>query len=262
MPNKIVFLGTGGGGYMLVKQVLATGGIYLEMDGEKILIDPGSGSVVRSKQYGVDLTKLDLILLSHRHPDHAGDIITAIESMCGNKGRRGTLIVERNCVEGDNRIIDGYHEKLPKRTVKASPDEEYDVEGLTVRTTRSEHYSETVGFVIEGSTKIGYTSDGPYFEGQEEYFEGCDYLILNTMLPKGTDYTKHLKLEGAIKIIKHVKPELAVLTHFGFKFMKAGFKEQKGYVEDETGVETVTARDGMELEIGEKGGGLEKFTQN
>lgn len=261
MKDKIVFLGTGGGGYMLVEQVLATGGIYLQLDGKRILIDPGSGSLVRARQNDIDLKKLDAILLSHRHPDHAGDINTAIEAMCGDEGGEGILLTERSCVSGTTRVIDEYHEKLPGETVKAGPDENHKIEDIEVETVPSEHYSETVGFVLDGSKRIGYTSDGPYFDGQEDYFKGCDYLILNTMMPRGKESEKHLTVEGAVKIINASNPEVAVLSHFGFTFMKAGFEKQRKYVESETGIKTIRARDGMEKVLEESGeNGLQKFT--
>lgn len=261
MSDRIIFLGAGGGGYMLVEQVLATGGIYLELDGAKILIDPGSGSLVRSKENGLDLKKLDAVLLSHRHPDHAGDINTVLEAMCGDEGGEGVLLVERNCLEGETRVIDDYHEALPRRAVKVSPDEEYELNGIRVKTTKSKHYSETVGFVIEGPERVGYTSDGPYFKGQEEYFNGCDYLILNTVIPKGEESEKHLTVDGAVELLKKAEVGVAVLSHFGFTFMRAGFEEQRKYVEEVTGVKTLRARDGVRIDLEEKEGkGLKKYT--
>lgn len=264
MSGRIVFLGTGGGGYMLVEQVLATGGIYLELDGEKILIDPGSGSLVRANQNDIDLKKLDCILLSHRHPDHGGDINAVIEAMCGDEGDEGVLVSERNCLEGETRIIDDYHEKLPAETNRASWDEKYGAGDLDVKTTRSEHYSRTVGFVIEGSKKIGYTSDGPYFEGQEDYFEGCDVLIMNTMMPKDRESEKHMTVDGAVELVKKVDVGLAVLNHFGFSLMRVGFKKQKDYVERETDKNVIYSRDGMEIDLENLSTdkqGLGKFTR-
>jgi len=258
MPDRIVFLGTGGVGYMLVEQFLATGGIYVQLDGQRILVDPGSGSLLRAKQNDLDLKKLGAVLVSHRHPDHCGDVNTILEAMCGDRGGEGIFIVEESCLEGDTRVVDSFHENLPERTIEVSAGESHDLNGIDISTTRSVHYVETVGFVLDGSKKIGYTSDGPYFEGQEDHFQGCDYLILNIMMPRGEETEKHMTVDDAVKLVKRAKPDVAVITHFGFTFMRAGFEEQRKWVEDETGTETIRARDGMEIELGD-GGDLERF---
>ncbi|MFB6216496.1 MAG: MBL fold metallo-hydrolase, partial [Candidatus Aenigmatarchaeota archaeon] len=216
-----------------------------------------------AKQNNVDLKKLDGILLSHRHPDHAGDINTVIEAMCGDEGGEGTLITERKCVSGKTRVVDEYHERLPKDTYSVGPGEKYRLGELEIKTTESKHYSDTVGFVLDGSVRVGYTSDGPYFEGQEDYFKDTDYLILNTMIPKDKKSEKHMTVEGAIKMINGAKPRRAILNHFGFSFMRAGFKQQKDYVEDRTGTEVLYSRDGMEIDLGGSGDGdknIEDFT--
>ncbi|MBN1462034.1 MAG: MBL fold metallo-hydrolase, partial [Armatimonadetes bacterium] len=71
--NSITFLGTGGARVLVFKQLLASGGLWIEQAGTRISLDPGPGALVQAAQRKLDPTTLDAILLSHRHLDHAGD---------------------------------------------------------------------------------------------------------------------------------------------------------------------------------------------
>lgn len=53
----------------------AASGYLVYLDGvARILIDAGPGALVRLGELGVDLHRLDLILLTHLHVDHSGDL--------------------------------------------------------------------------------------------------------------------------------------------------------------------------------------------
>ncbi|MCW4055382.1 MAG: hypothetical protein NWE82_01210, partial [Candidatus Bathyarchaeota archaeon] len=53
--------------------------------------------------------------------------------------------------------------------------------------------------------------------------------------------------DDAIDIVKTAEPRFVVLTHFGMKMIFRGPTKEARRVERETGVETVAARDGMQL---------------
>jgi len=79
--NTITFLGTGGARIMVATQILASGGLWLSLDGTEILVDPGPGCIVQATKRKLRAEKLSAIILSHRHLDHSGDVNIMVEAM-------------------------------------------------------------------------------------------------------------------------------------------------------------------------------------
>jgi len=79
--DKVIFLGTAGARVMVASQILASGGLWFNLGGTQILFDPGPGTLVRAVKKKLKPTKLDAIILSHRHLDHSADANIMIEAM-------------------------------------------------------------------------------------------------------------------------------------------------------------------------------------
>ena len=54
-----------------------------------------------------------------------------------------------------------------------------------------------------------------------ESLSGTDVLILNVPYPGNKARSGNLDTESAIKIISHVRPSMAILTHFSWEMLKA-----------------------------------------
>ena len=72
--ETITFLGTGGARFMIITQILASGGLWLNIGGTQILVDPGPGCIVQATRRKFRPENLSAIILSHRHLDHSADI--------------------------------------------------------------------------------------------------------------------------------------------------------------------------------------------
>jgi len=72
--NKIKFLGTAGGRFVVSRQLRNSGGIWLSLNATNLLIDPGPGSLVRilSSKPKLNPRDLDGIILSHKHLEEGG----------------------------------------------------------------------------------------------------------------------------------------------------------------------------------------------
>ena len=51
--------------------------------------------------------------------------------------------------------------------------------------------------------------------------------------------------DDAAKLIDDVKPKLVVITHFGIKMLEADVLSQARFIQKETKVQTLVAKDGM-----------------
>ena len=254
MGVKLTFLGTAGGRIVIMTQIRASGGFILEMDNEVMHVDPGPGTLVRARQYGVNLRKLTAVIVSHAHPDHYTDAEMVIESMTdGTRKKRGVLIGNEHAINGGDGYrpaISPFHLKLLERYEILKPGGKTKIGEIEIQATPTRHGEpKALGFVFRGSKTLGYTGDGEYFEGQEKYFEGCDYMVLNVLRPKGVEWPEHMNTDQAVKLLKKVRPSLAVIQHFGMKMLKANPEREAKWIEKQTGVKTIAARDGMRIDF-------------
>ncbi len=253
----IQFLGTCGGRFATFYQTRSTGGIFIE-DKIKIAIDPGPGAIVRMNQEGIDPTKIDLLLVSHCHPDHYTDVDVIIEAMTiGGTVKRDTLIASESVIsgiEGFDPKASTYHQSRLEEIQVAKPGDEFKVGGLTITATPTKHTDPSgVGFKIETENGIvTYTSDTSIGDEVIQSYKGTRLLILALTTPPGIQLHHHLSPKDAVTILKDVKPEMALLTHFGLRAIKYGTEKIAGWIQEQSGVQTVAAEDGMKVEMGEE----------
>ena len=221
-------------------------------------LDPGPGALVHSWNLGLDPQKLRGILISHAHPDHYTDAEVLVEAMTGGTiKRRGVLAAPKSVLRGGKTAeiaISRYHQSLPSEVVEVAAGTKFQIEGVKILGAEARHSDvDAVGFRFETSFgSVGYTSDTEFFEGIERHYRDVRVLILCVLRPSGAPWEGHMTTNDAMKIAKAVKPEFVVLTHFGMKMIFRGPAKEAKLVERETGVETVAARDGMELLVGEE----------
>src|SRR3972149_6926567 len=98
--STITFLGTAGARFMVCRQLAASGGIWLTLNGTQILLDPGPGSIVQATGRKLEAEKLSAIIVSHRHLDHAADVNVMIEAMTnGGFNRHGRLFAPADALQ-------------------------------------------------------------------------------------------------------------------------------------------------------------------
>lgn len=255
---ELVFLGTGGGRFAMITQKRRTGGIRMLSEGVNIHIDPGPGALIYSIEMGLDPQKINAILVSHSHPDHANDAEVLIEAMSrGTVRRRGTLAAAHSVLYGNDVCepsISKYHQGMPERVIDARVGVSFEVGRVEVGVIRAVHSDpDTVGFRFR--TEFGdltYMPDSEYFDSVGEFCGGSRLLILSVLRPSGKPWRGHMTTDDAVRIIEESKPEFVVITHFGIQMIFKGPKKEAELIESRTGVPTVAAVDGMRLFFGEE----------
>lgn len=274
----VVFLGTGGGRFATITQRRRTGGIRILTNSLNLHLDPGPGALIYSLEAGLNPQKIHAVLISHRHPDHYTNAEIFIEAMTqGMLKKRGIVAAPPNVLTGDKEsgpVISRYHQKMIKEAIEVKPGVNFKVNNTNIFATATKHSdSKAVGyrFEIPEVGGIGYTADTEYFDGIEEEYRGVRLLLVCVMRPVGSPWVGHMTALDAAKIVEEIKPELVVATHFGVKMLFSGpFREAK-LIEEQTGIPTIAAFDGMHLRVGEqitigktgkKQHGLDKFLKH
>lgn len=256
--DGIIFLGTAGARIVVSKQIRASGGIWLSLEGTNTSLDPGPGALVRcrSRKEKLDPAKLDAIVLSHKHLDHSADVNVMIEAMTdGGFKKRGLLFAPEDALTGDPVILRYVREYVDK-VVILEENGEYAVGAIKLSCpVRHIHGDvETYGFNFRTPDHtISYVADTRFFSQLLGYYRG-DVLIINVLRlePSPLD---HLCVDDVRRIVGGVKPRVAILTHFGMTLLRAKPWEVAARLSEETGVRVIAARDGMSFDLGELEGG-------
>ena len=253
----ITFLGVGGARFMIINQFLATGGLWLNLSGTEILIDPGPGCIVQTTKRKLKAEKLSAIILSHRHLDHSADINIMVEAMTqGGFKRHGQLFAPADSLETEP-VIFSYLKGYLDGVELLEEGKSYSVGNISFTTPiRHIHQVETYGMVFRTAKHtFSLITDTRYFDGLCQHYGG-ELLIINMVFlePRPpTDSpltpTDHLSVPDAEHIITELKPKVAILTHFGMSVWRAKPWKIAEKLSEKTGVRVIAARDGMKFDL-------------
>jgi len=249
---KITFLGSGGGRFMTITQKRGTGGFYIE-DRIKIHVDPGPGAHLRALQNDLDPRKTTALLVSHCHTDHFNDVPILIESMTGGMLKKeGYILGSKSVIDGRGEyasIIFPYYRKNLKGIISLKPSEFFDIKGQKIEALKTKHSDPYgIGFKIyTDSGIISYTSDTEYFKEMENQYMGSRVMILNVTRPNGDKIPFHLTSDDARVILEKVRPEIAIITHIGYKMHLKGAEDERNYIQEKSGVRTLIGDEGLKI---------------
>ena len=259
--DSITFLGTGGARFIIVSQVLATGGLWFNLDGTDFLMDPGPGCIVRVTDRKLNPERLEGIIVSHRHLDHAADVNIMTEAMTGVGARgHGHLFAPRDALETEPVILD-YLKKRLESVEALEPGRTYALGNVMFTApVRHVHGVENYGLVFRTAKyTVSYITDTRYFEGLASHYGG-DLLLLNVVFldpktPAQSIQTNmpidHLSVPDVERLVKEIRPKTAIMTHFGMGMYRAGPSTVAERVTQNTGIRVLAAYDGMEFHLSE-----------
>jgi ribonuclease BN (tRNA processing enzyme) len=251
--RKLKFLGTAGARFVMLKQLRASGGMWLTWDKTNVIIDPGPGSLVRclKSRPKLDPAKLDGIILTHRHLDHSGDINVMIEAMTeGGFKKKGVVFTPEETLNNDPVILK-YNRSFPQRIEFLREGSKYSCKEIAFTTPLKHiHGTETYGLVFLKDNKkyLSIITDTKYFDKLEEVYD-APYIIICVVryIPKpGLD---HLDINNVEKIIKNTHAKQYVLTHFGMTMIKARPNRIAEELSKRLRKKVIAASDGMTMEL-------------
>ena len=250
---KLLFLGCAGGRRVTFKQHRGSGGFLLHIQDTLVHVDPGPGAFIRMIQAGIEAENLSAIVLTHRHLDHSADVNVLVEARTfGGWYSGGILVAPEDALSGEDPVVFKYHRKNLDRIYTLKEDFSLSIGGLKVEAAlKHEHHGvETYGLIFVGDgRRIGYVTDGRFSEAMLEAYRGCDVLIVNTTFRKPRELD-HMCLDDAVRIFSETKPKLGIINHFGMEILAMGLDKAASYVEKNSSVKTIAAREFTEIVFG------------
>ena len=248
--NTITFLGTGGARIMVATQILASGGLWLSLNGTEILVDPGPGCIVQSTKRKLSADKLSAIILSHRHLDHSGDANVMIEAMTqGGFKPHGWFFTPADALDNEPVMFSYLKDYLDGIEILQAG-KSYTIGNVSFTTPiRHIHPVETYGviFQTDGHT-FSYIADTRYFEDLPRIY-ASELLIINVVFVQDNPPADHLTVSDVSRIITEIKPKAAILTNFGMGMGRAKPWEIAQRLSQQTGIRVIAARDGMKFDL-------------
>ncbi|MFC2045533.1 MBL fold metallo-hydrolase [Chloroflexota bacterium] len=250
MSETIIFLGTAGARVTVTRQLLASGGIWLSLNGTEILLDPGPGSIVHSTKRKLNADKLSAIILSHRHIDHSSDVNIMVEAMTqGGFRKHGWLFAPADALN-EEPVIFSYLKNYLEGIEILKEGKSYHIGNVSFSTpVRHIHGVETYGmtFATDKHT-FSYIADTRYFDGLSGSYN-AELMIINVVRLDADHPFDHLSVPDAKSIIIEARPKVAILTHLGMMLWRAKPWQVAERLSQETGIRVLAARDGMKFNL-------------
>ncbi len=183
-----------------------------------ILIDIGPSIVRRLLEQGYRVNDVDMIVLTHFHPDHTADLATFLfASNYGDETREAPLLLlgGRGLERFFRRFVRLYHWLSPKGyelTLTSLPEGALHLDGLSVTTCRVNHNPESVGVRVDEKASVVFTGDTGYAKGLVRLATATDLLVAECSFPE-RKVRGHLNLAGLQRIVREARPRQVILSH-------------------------------------------------
>lgn len=184
-----------------------------------ILIDIGPSVVRRLLECGYAVDGIDMIVLTHFHPDHATDLVTFLFA-CNygepNRTKDLTLLGGRGVELFFKRLCLAYPSIKPTSyslNIKSMPRGLWRLnDALTIETIPMKHRKESMGVKLKGAKTVAFTGDTDYSANLVSLAAGADLLVSECSFPD-QKMEGHLDLATLQKVVEKAKPKQVMLSH-------------------------------------------------
>lgn len=213
---RLRFLGTGTATPSLRR---VSSSYLLSTSWGNILIDIGPSVVRRLLEFAFTVGDIDMIVLTHFHPDHTVDL-AAFLFACNY----GELERKKDLVLLGGRGLESFYRRLrlaypsirPNRyalTLRTMASDIWPLcTDITIETRPMRHRRESIGVKVKGEKSVVFSGDTDYSNNLIALATGADLLVSECSLPdlkaKG-----HLNLPMIQKVVEKARPSQVILSH-------------------------------------------------
>ena len=216
---ELTLLGTG----TVVPRLERSSSAYLLKTNDKnILIDCGAGTLRRLLEAETTYHDIDLLLLTHLHPDHTADLIpfffacryatvprTKPLNIIGGKGTKHFLTQLDNTF-GRHLLSTDYD-----MDIREVGDESWEWEGIGFESRAVFHIPNSRAFALTADgKKISFSGDSGYCQSLIELAQNSDVFVCECALPDHEKPENHLSPSQVSDIAAQANVSQLVLTHF------------------------------------------------
>lgn len=215
-------------------------GYLIKAGKTKILLDCGSGIIRQIVKAGEDYKDIDIVVLSHFHPDHASDLVFLIQAI------ENTPLFKRKkplYVLGPKGVKDFVSNLLLLFDLGSLESRKYGLKVYGLDKKRSilrvnfegkkgnhSQHSVIVKLKSKGKTLV-YSADTDWDPEIADFSKNIDFLILEASWSsqykdKKEIRGKHLTPQMAVKLAKMAKARKLLLTHFYPVFSEKQIKKE------------------------------------
>jgi ribonuclease Z len=198
--------------------------VVVEMSGETLVFDLGSGAMRGMLHAGLDPFAVDRIFFTHFHPDHTVDVVPLLFSIKYGAEEERTRPL---CLTGPepfrsfwDSLTDVWGEFMvgdyPTRVSELPHDctSPLDLPGCRLSWSPAQHRPESIAYRLETEDGgFAYTGDTEYSELVVELARGARTLLVECSFPDDSPVPGHLTPSSAARIASEAGVERVVLTH-------------------------------------------------
>jgi ribonuclease BN (tRNA processing enzyme) len=198
--------------------------VVVEMSGETLVFDLGSGAMRGMLHAGLDPFAVDRIFFTHFHPDHTVDVVPLLFSIKYGAEEERTRPL---CLTGPepfrsfwDSLTDVWGEFMvgdyPTRVSELPHDctSPLDLPGCRLSWSPAQHRPESIAYRLETEDGgFAYTGDTEYSELVVDLARGARTLLVECSFPDDSPVPGHLTPSSAARIASEAGVERVVLTH-------------------------------------------------
>ena len=234
---------------------------WVEAEGGTLLLDCSGPAVHRMAEEGCDWANLDAVWVSHFHLAHVGGLAPflfgtkyAPQTVSRRKpftvfGPRGTERLLRRFDEAGDYGL--FEQPFPLEVQEVAPRAEFEpLPGLQAATLSTPHTSESLALRLtdRDGTSLVYTSDTGFTEALAGFARAVNLFLMECSFFREKPVKLHLELSEAMRLAGLSGARRVMLSHLYPEWDGVDLAAEARRLWDG---ETVEARDGLRLNIGE-----------